>query len=246
MIDQPPFVQALEQLVAAEKARHSKGLLTPSQIYAALLAGKCAMGITWPGRLPEAEGTPTTTASLRLSVAALPGSQDVFNFRETRWEKRADGEPLHVPLLSVAGRLGSIAKETRRSRLALNLLLMLSGPESSSRVLPASDATTIFRESQIANLQAWTGSEGDANTATSYGQVMQQVQKSPQWLFSPRIPGRTEYLAALDKAVQATIAGEKTAAEALKDAAKQWADITEKRGVESQRKAYRHCLGLER
>ena len=69
--------------------------------------------------------------------------------------------------------------------------------------LPASSATTIFRESQLSNLSAWTGSEWEANAAVSYGQVMQQVQKSPQWLFSPRIPGRAEYLATLDKAVQA-------------------------------------------
>ena len=62
----------------------------------------------------------------------------------------------------------------------------------------------------------------------------------------PASPGRAEYLATLDKAVQSTIAGEKSAADSLKEAAQQWSKITEKRGVESQRKAYRHCLGLER
>jgi hypothetical protein len=65
------------------------------------------------------------------------------------------------------------------------------------------------------------------------------------YLFALRIPGRARYLAALDAAVRQTVAGEKSAADALAEAATEWRRITGELGVDAQRKAYRLSLGLE-
>jgi hypothetical protein len=57
-----------------------------------------------------------------------------------------------------------------------------------------------------------------------------------------RLPGRLEYLAALDAAVHRALDGQ-PAAKALAEAAKTWQEITEKLGKEAQRLANAHGLG---
>jgi len=61
-------------------------------------------------------------------------------------------------------------------------------------------------------------------------------------LLAPRIPGGEEYLAALDRAVDQALSGERSAEEALSAAAAGWRAINERLGVDSQREAYRHSL----
>jgi hypothetical protein len=56
---------------------------------------------------------------------------------------------------------------------------------------------------------------------------------------------RPEYLPALDDAVAAAVGGKKKPKDAPTDAAAKWQRITERLGVEQQRSAYRHSLGLE-
>ena len=59
------------------------------------------------------------------------------------------------------------------------------------------------------------------------------------------MPGRADYLAALDEAVQAAVRGKQTPAEALKAAAERWREINQRLGVEQQKAAYLHSLGLQ-
>ena len=65
-----------------------------------------------------------------------------------------------------------------------------------------------------------------------------------QWLGAVCLPGRSEYLAALDAAVAAAVRGEKPA-DALRQGGRPMAKITERLGLDRQRTAYRHSLGLE-
>jgi multiple sugar transport system substrate-binding protein len=64
-------------------------------------------------------------------------------------------------------------------------------------------------------------------------------------MFSPRLPGREEYLTALDQAVHHAIRGDQTPQQALTNAANEWEKITGRLGIEPQRKAYVRSLGLE-
>ncbi len=51
--------------------------------------------------------------------------------------------------------------------------------------------------------------------AVQYAEVVQTALNRGEILYALRIPGRTEYLAALDEAVQQAVRGEKSAEEAL-------------------------------
>ena len=74
---------------------------------------------------------------------------------------------------------------------------------------------------------------------------MQASLSEHEILHAPRIPGRERYLAALDEAVQRALAGEAAPQTALDEAARRWREITAELGVDSQRNAYRRCLGME-
>jgi multiple sugar transport system substrate-binding protein len=250
LIDGPPFVKALEELVAAANLAATPGgeappRYTPREAEREFLAGRSAMALSWPTRAVDGaeDGSDAVLASLRF--AELPGSSQVYSLRDQRWEQRGEDETARPPLLAVAGRLGGVARESRLPREALDLLVRLSGKEWSGEVAPHSPDTTLYRASQLPSPDRWVPAGTPAETARQYGELVQLVQNRSAWLFSVRIPGRPEYLKALDDAVRRALTGEQSPAESLQKAAAQWRSITEQRGVEGQRRAYLQSLGLK-
>jgi hypothetical protein len=92
--------------------------------------------------------------------------------------------------------------------------------------------------------QPWLDSGTDTKSAEQYAGSVRDAQSRLTYLFAPRIPGRSRYLAALDSAVRAAVAGEKPPADALNEAATEWRRINDELGLDAQRKAYRESLGL--
>jgi multiple sugar transport system substrate-binding protein len=82
-------------------------------------------------------------------------------------------------------------------------------------------------------------------SAAQYAAVAERGFGRGEWLFALRIPGRAEYLSALDEAVQRAVRGEQSPTEALRQAATRWQEITERLGADRQKAAYLHSLGQE-
>jgi ABC-type glycerol-3-phosphate transport system substrate-binding protein len=127
---------------------------------------------------------------------------------------------------------------------AFRLLLWLSGQQSNRPVAALSPATTLFRQSDIRFPQTWTESEIPPATAAQYALLTQQTLSRGQWMFALRIPGRGEYLTALDEAVQQAMRGQQKPQDALRQVKTRWHEITSRLGVDRQREAYRRSLGL--
>ncbi len=257
----PPFVQALEDLVAAAKFGPSDPLkYDPAAARAAFWNGQCGMALTWPtaakGRGERGEGRGQTAlvdrsdsrsslSPLRVGFVELPGSRRVFNLTNHRWDERADDEDARVPLLTISGRLGVVDKKSDRADAAFQLLLWLSGSDMSPQVSAASGATTLFRQSNLKSPGAWVEKPVPAPAAVQYADATEAALQHEQWLGALRMPGRAEYLAVLDDAVAAAVRGEKTPLDALLEADAKWQKITERLGLGRQKAAYRHSLGLE-
>ena len=234
---------------------------TPADARQAILAGDCALAITWP--TAASVGVPPSGGDDRLKVelqrsapaiafAELPGAADVYNSKSKSWETNSTGgesrspsAESRTPLLGISGRLGSVAGDSQSGRFAFQLLAWLSGKEWGAQVCPASPATTLFRRSQLSQPGRWVEPEIPAAVAKQYAGAVADSLSRSQWLECPRIPGHAEYMAALDEAVRATVEGKQTSAEALARAADRWREITARLGVESQRTAYIRSLGLE-
>jgi multiple sugar transport system substrate-binding protein len=245
----PPFVTALEELVAAAKyGGPDAEQLEPKDVWRLLRSGQCAMGLAWPTTAQSSsEPAPVEPSSpVLLAAARLPASRQAYHVGDGQWQQREETESGQVTLLSVSGRLGSVVKGSARSQAAISLLVRLSGAEWSRDVSPRSLATTLYRSSQMPNAQAWTGESFSAEAATAYADLVQQSLRQTLTVDSVRLPGRARYLAALDQAVYAALRGERPPAECLQEAAQQWRKITAELGIEEQRRAYWRSLGKRR
>ncbi len=244
----PPMIRALEELVAAAKFGPPHALqFDPVAVRAAFWQGKCGMALSWPsaaGEYPGEKIPADTEAQISVGFVELPGSSKVFNINNQAWETRGENDDSHVPLLSLTGRVGVVAKESTQQEAAFQLLLWLSNEQNSVQISPFSPATTLFRQSHLKQPNLWMEKAVSPVAAQQYAQLTAQTLRREQWL-ALRIPGREEYLAALDQAVMAAVRGDLTPADALAKAAKQWQEITDKMGVQQQLKAYLHSLGLE-
>ena len=241
LIAGPPFVRALEELVAtARRSRTDMLRHDPASAREAFWQGRCGMVLTWPTAATKiAHGK-----AIRIGIAQLPGSTEVYNVGSQSWEKRAEGEDLHVPLLTVAGRIGVVSKASAHPEHGFQLLAWLSGKQFSPQVCTGSSATTLFQRSHMESPQKWVEAPMPASAAVEYAEVTEATMLRQQWLFAPRIPGRDEYLAALDDAVGQAFDGNAPPGKLLRQTAEAWQRITERFGVEQQKAAYRHSLGL--
>lgn len=257
LIAEPPFVEALEKLVAAAKLSDVDPLqLDPAKVREAFWRGECGMAVTWPtaaeaslaaGLAPHSETDTTakpTTEPISVGFAELPGSRRVYNISEKAWDKRSDNEDDRVPLLAVIGRLGVVSKQTKHQAAAFQLLVWLSDGMISTQVSAVSPATTMFRGSHLDTPGLWVEETVPRAAAAEYGDVAQAAFAHEQWLSALRIPGRAEYLAALDEAVATAVRGEKPPKEALDQAAAKWREITNRLGTDKQKAAYQHSVGL--
>ncbi|MFH1265731.1 MAG: extracellular solute-binding protein [Planctomycetota bacterium] len=242
LIDGPPFVRALEELVAAT-ASGPPGQLTydPAAARAAFWEGRCGLALSWPSA--AADSAPAGK-NVPVGLAELPGSAEAYDVGEGAWETRPPDDDPHVPLLGTAGRLGVVLASSKSPEAAFQLLWWLS-EEQSTQLAPSSPATTLFSNVHIESPNAWVEEQIPPAVAAQYAELTQQTLSRPQWLFAVRLPGRRKYLAALDEAVRRAVEGQQSPEQALRQAAASWREITEQLGPESQRKAYWNSLGLE-
>ncbi len=245
-IAEPPFERALTELVAANGPPSKQR--TMEQVWRALRAGNCAMAIAWPIGGQEAgdkgqeagDKGQESDAAVPIAVTALPGSQEVYHPERQAYVPRSTPT---VPLLAVSGRLGSAVRSKTSAGLgnqpaAMQLLLAMSDSRWGSVVSSASSHTTPFRGSHVSAPQTWTALQG-APAPKAYLDVLRSEMEQDDCLLALRIPGRAQYLAALDAAVVEALEGRLPAKAALEQAAEKWRGITEQIGAPSQQKAYR-------
>jgi multiple sugar transport system substrate-binding protein len=241
----PPFVRALEELVdAAQYGPDSPLEQTPGSARRAFWSGWAGMALSWPSAAAE-DFEDAADPRLRVGFARLPGAREVYNVARDRWDERDARQSPCVPLLSVAGRVGVVRKDGSHPTAAFQLLLWLSGNRWSTSVCSESPAVTLFRREHLAKPKQWVEPPVSAEAAAGYASITQASLTDRRFVTALTIPGRSEYLAALDRAVQTAVDGTSTAQEALQTAAASWQEITKRLGVDQQKSAYRSSLGLE-
>src|SRR2546421_11985313 len=86
LIDQQPYVRALEELVAAAKlGSFGDSRLTPAEAWGALMNGECAMALTW-----ALAGGEVANSSAKIAFAPMPGSNQTYRLATKSWENRGE------------------------------------------------------------------------------------------------------------------------------------------------------------
>jgi multiple sugar transport system substrate-binding protein len=244
MIAGTPFVRALEELVATAKVASPDQLtLDAHATRAEFWAGRSGMALTWPTAAPI--DLPDAPDGLRVGFVELPGAEEVYSPDSQRWETVRENEDPHVPLLATGGRLGVVSTGCRWPDAVFRLLTWLSGERWGRQVSALTSATTLFRQSHLNSPADWVEKGVSPGMAAEYAALTEQTFRRQRRLLCLRIPGRAEYLEALDKAVHAAVSGDQTPQAALDQAAAEWAEITQRLGAEAQVSAYRASLGLD-
>jgi ABC-type glycerol-3-phosphate transport system substrate-binding protein len=238
-IASPPFVRALEQLAQAAAQGHPKRReLTPTDAVQAVERGEADWAIGWPA--PTADRPSASTEAATVRFAPLPGSSEAFNPLRNLWD-RLEAGPKPTPLLGLEGRLVAVSASAVDSLAAFRLLALLSGPQWGGEIAPLSPATAPFRGRHVSP-PAWA--VAPPADAASYASAVADSLNGPRSLSVPRIPGQSQYMAALDLAVQQVVRGEAKPQAALEMAAETWRKVTAELGLEKQRAAYQRSLGL--
>lgn len=238
-IASPPVVRALEEMVQARHAGPADAQrLGPSEVRQLFYEGRCGMALVWP---TAAAAVPDPPADFAVGLAALPGGDEVFHPTRQAWEEH----PQRVPLLAWSGRLASVTVhcEGAQRAAAQGLLVFLAGQRLGTRLAAASSETTLYRSSQVLRPQRWVEKPLEA-AAGEYAEMVRDTFSRGDWLDALRIPGRQEYLAALQEGVEQALAGQQTPQVALARVAQQWEEITRQRGAQRQRRAYQRNLGI--
>ena len=256
LIGQPPYVRALKEMAAVsgeEKAKTPQ--FTPAAAWQEIARGHCAMAITWPSAAVRTGAAAGKTAADKVAAAAdkseylgfaeLPGASEVYDFGDKKWAARGAGEDPHVPLLGVSGRMVSVTSTSGEQEAAENMATWLSSSEVSAQLSPSSQDTTLFRVSQEPDADHWLGGVSDKGRSEYIGAI-RQAQERPQHAQGLRLPGRREYMSALDQAVLDAVEGKNSPEDALAAAAAAWDKITARRGLETQRAALERSLGLRK
>jgi len=239
MIDGPPFQRALAELVAAAGEQKHTTVLTPAEARNDLLAGRSLMVLT----SAIASDDVSTDYSAEIGFAPVPGSRQVYSLSSKDWET-LDDRVARVPLFGFDGRLGSVLTSSASPRDAFNFLAWLTSKKRSATICSKSSHAAPFRQSHNSKAQLWVDESISREQAEEYFSVINSMKREPLTLEAPRIPGRDQYMQALDQAVTEALHGIDASA-ALKTAADRWREITEQLGVDKQRTAYKRSLGLE-
>ncbi len=246
LIAEPPYVRALEELVAAAKHAPPEVLQAdPVQVKQWFYEGKVAVAWSWPTPTFDIAQQVKQPIDMNLiELSELPGSQQAFLFEQGTWETRGRRESPHVPLIAMSGRLGAVVRGTPRRQAAAAALRWLTSREFGVVMSSASRATTGFRQSHR-NDPTWLDQGMPLTLASQYGRVLMEAQNRNLALSVPRIPGCNRYLEKLDQAVRRAVEDGADPRECLEQVAREWSELTEQLGRGAQLKAYRQSLGLE-
>ncbi len=244
LIAEPAYRRALEELIAAAKrGGFAATPLTPDEAWRELREGRAAMALAWPTASPAAEAK-SDAAKVKIGFTLLPGSPVAYNFATKSWDRRAMDDPSRVPLLSISGRLAAVTSSSSDPARAEGFVVWLAGREASGQIAAHCRATTLYRLSQAASPGRWTAAL-PPDSARQYADALLQTMELPRSFPGVRLPGRTEYLQALDHAVAQAASGKKSPEEALAEAALAWRSLTEKLGVKEQQRANARSLGQQ-
>jgi multiple sugar transport system substrate-binding protein len=188
-------------------------------------------------------GTDATEESdAELVWAELPGTEQVFNRSTGEWEALQGGLQ-RVPFLA-DGWLIAVSSGSRNAVSAFELAAWLASGDISAQLTPAFKDMLPCRRGQFLALRRGPRKRPSLEGNPTIVRAAETAFNRSDALIVPRIPGMDEYLVALSSAVEEVLQAKRSPADALQAAARQWDELTNRLGRDSQRTAYLDHLGI--
>lgn len=211
------------------------------------LAGTGSM-VSWWGDVGA--GAKTSDSSVVGDVTGfsiLPGSDDVWNHKEGKWEV-LDSGPNHAPNMAYIGWgvyvMARVDADPKRHKAAWSAAAHLGGKDLSLWASAYPSGFQPYRKSHF-NVDEWTEAGYDEAFIQDYLSSEADSYNHPNAAIEPRIPGIFQYYSVAEDELAKIYAGQYASAQEGADAiAAAWEKITDQIGRESQTALYRASLNL--
>jgi multiple sugar transport system substrate-binding protein len=243
LIDTPPYVRALTEMQAlTPHLPDDVRSMTPTDCLQELVAGRAAIGISWPTReadksaedLPRREGT--------LAFLPVPGRSEIYDRDQQDWTSTGKNQRNQPVLCGFGGHAVAVTTAGTKTEqsAAWSLWGLLSRyqregtiPAMTGRLDPAGK---VNQEGPLRQLEPGERSSlAETNIANLQNTLL--VGELP-------MAGRTRLRAALTGAIEKVLDGNADPAAALEEAGEQWSQIIDEIGRNRVLNSYRLRLGL--
>jgi multiple sugar transport system substrate-binding protein len=257
LIDNPGWVKALAILKELYERGSDPSVLKEGFAPREVMVGGGGFATIDYGDIGQIELGPESMVKGKLGYTIIPGAEEVYDWVQGKWIKVKGVHPIpepkeydlnFAPHHAFGGWVCAITKGCAQKGekyvlAAYDYIRTIASPEWSLKLV--TDYTTKtganpFRKSHF-NWSEWKkfGYE-DPN----YIKAQIETMNHPNKVVDLRIPGVTEYLDRLAYWMFMSISADVDPEEAMKNAASEWREITNKRGKDIQLKYYRRSLGL--
>jgi multiple sugar transport system substrate-binding protein len=242
-INNPGWVRAVQEYVDILKFcppdAQSYDIVMARQ---AFVEGRTALILDWGDTAQIANDPASSRIVGKVGYFVLPGSREVWNGREWRWDSFAD--PRKAPFLAFGGWVASVPRNSRRQEAAWDYIMWYSNPENSLHdVVTSGTGINPYRLTHFTSIDAWTR-VFSRTAAAEYLGVLKSSLDSPHVALDLRIPGFARYTEALETALTRALTGELPVQRALDQVAAAWEAITDELGREQQLAIYRFSMRL--
>lgn len=239
LINTPPFVRALEQLMKLAIPPDPSGERTPAAVFQMVVDGRAAAGMGWPSQQKDpapaaAAGSGGDTLGESVLALRMPGSRRRFSVRENVWVDRAFGEQFQYELRGMDGRMVGVTTASLHAATALEIAVWLGNP-ASSLVSVRSASCGPFRKAHLANPEPWLGTSLGLEAVPAWAAAIESSHLSRLPVTFPALLGSGRYLARLSEAVRESLVNGQPAQDSLDAAAADWKKLNEEYGVEKQK-----------
>jgi multiple sugar transport system substrate-binding protein len=252
LIDQPGHVRALEVLYELSQcgpaAQSAWDLGTAWDWF---LRGKAVFVFSWGDVGALVQDTSRSKIKGKLGASILPGTYEVYDMNANQWVKLA--EPNVVGNTTGGSWHGVISSRSKSPEVVYSFYaLMATQPVSLWNVnrgwtgVDPGARIHFLPPDGAADLQGFLDAGWDESDLRFYLTAYHGNFFADTMLPYLRINGAEEYWRALDQNLSETMIGRLKPQEALARTAKEWNEITDRRGREAQLKQYQESIGYRK
>ena len=209
------------------------------------LAGTGSM-ITWWGDIGQvAQTADNSVIGDIVGFDILPGSNDVFNHKEGKWEKM--DKPNYAPNCAYLGWgiyvMARVDSDSKKQKAAWSAAAHLGGKDLSIWNVMYPSGFQVHRNSH-ADISEWTTAGYKKDYIENYLASQFGSYNHPNRAVEPRIPGIFQYYSVAEDELTKAFAGKVDAQTCANNIAAAWEKLTDQLGRENQVKLYKSSLGL--
>jgi len=248
LVNNPGWVRAIQDVIDCLPSEPADQLNADpgTTAFQQFLAGTGSMLSWWGDVGSMANTSDTSVIGNDVAFDILPGSDDVYNYKTSKWEKLASG-PNVSPNCAYLGWgvyvMARVDADPKKQKAAWSAAAHLGGKDLSLWMVMYPSGMQVHRNSH-SDIAEWVSAGYQKDYITSYLKSQFGSYNHPNRAIEPRIPGIFQYYSVAEDELAKVYAGKMTAQQGADSIAAAWEKLTDQIGREGQLKLYRASIGM--